>query len=594
LDRLRRLREWIPDAVSAARHPAAALRALPILIDARRIAKTDRAKGEERYREAIRVAPGWFRPRAFLAMVLHRAKRHEEALVEWRAAAHLAPRSYSTQLGLAQTLIALGYKDQAAEIWEKLIVVRPDRPEAFSELASLAYANGEIEKAARHLERANELIPDDPLIARKYAAAIANVGDDRALQVLRRALGKGPASAEVLSAMAEVERVVHPYKDSLGWWSAELMWPDRLRSESLARGKSRSLPPLPSGRKTRLLFATRKNWSFMQPIVEDFAKRPAYEVRTLELEDYAVTGLNVLDDPSGHYRRFREKHPMDARLVEHADIVFCEWCTDPAIWLSRCLPPQKRLVIRFHSSEAYGPWPALVDWGRVDGLIFVADHVRDHVVSTLGLEAFTKLRIATIPQPFDTGPFDRPKLAGAEHTLAMIGYNDRNKDPKLAIEILRALSKKDDRWRLKMLGHPFDPSAGHLVKRSYALSFPRFLDESGVKDKITFDNWTHDVAAWLQGAGFILSTSEREGTHEAVAEGMASGAIPIVRDWPEVKHLGGARRRYPNALFFDTAEAAAELIASAAPELGPRAKAEARDRFDVAQVLPRLEALLCD
>jgi hypothetical protein len=40
------------------------------------------------------------------------------------------------------------------------------------------------------------------------------------------------------------------------------------------------------------------------------------------------------------------------------------------------------------------------------------------------------------------------------------------------------------------------------------------------------------MARWLRGVGHILSTSDEEGSHTAVTEGMASGAVPVVRPWP--------------------------------------------------------------
>jgi tetratricopeptide (TPR) repeat protein len=588
-----RLREFLPDALAALREPKT-LRALPLLQEGRKLSRRSRPLGEEKYREAIRLAPGYFRAHSFLAMLLHNEKRFEEALAEWNLAVELAPGSYSSRLGLGRTLLAVGQKDRAREVWERLVEARPDRSEAFTELAALAHGRGDLEAAARYLQRAYQLLPDDFVLTRKYAAAIATAGDERALEILRPRLGSGPTSAEMLGAMTDVERVVHPYLMSLPWWAKELGWPERLRPACLATAARREPRPLPGGRPLRILFASHRNWSFMQGIVEGFASSPAHEVRTLELEDYVVTGINLLsaNEPQEHYRRFVEEHPVDAKLIDEADVVFCEWCTDSAVWLSRCLPPEKRLVIRLHSSEAYGPWPVLVDWGRVDALIFVADHVRDHVVGTLGLEGFSNLLISVVPQGFDCSRFEREKHPGAEQTLGLIGYSDMNKDPKLAIEILKLLVEKDDRWRLRLVGAPFDPSSGHLVRRAYALSFPAFVEASGLSDRISFDPWTHDIAGWLQDVGFILSTSEREGTHEAVAEGMASGAVPVVRNWPAVASLAGAARRYPNALLFETAAEAAEKIANAGSGLGVAARREAKQRFDLEVLFPRLEAVI--
>jgi hypothetical protein len=63
-----------------------------------------------------------------------------------------------------------------------------------------------------------------------------------------------------------------------------------------------------------------------------------------------------------------------------------------------------------------------------------------------------------------------------------------------------------------------------------------------------------------------------------------------VRNWPQVKSLRGAERRYPNALRFDSPAEAAELIAAAGS--GATAKSEARQRFDQAMLLEQIASAI--
>ena len=51
-------------------------------------------------------------------------------------------------------------------------------------------------------------------------------------------------------------------------------------------------------------------------------------------------------------------------------------------------------------------------------------------------------------------------------------------------------------------------------------------------DGVVFDGFGGDVGAWLRKVGWVISTSDDESFHLAPAEGMASGAVPVVRDWP--------------------------------------------------------------
>lgn len=69
----------------------------------------------------------------------------------------------------------------------------------------------------------------------------------------------------------------------------------------------------------------------------------------------------------------------------------------------------------------------------------------------------------------------------------------------------------------------------------------------------------------LRRVGVILSTSRFEGTHEALLQGAASGALPVVRNWPELRAWGGPASIYPPEWVVDSPQAAAARILAATP-----------------------------
>ena len=82
-----------------------------------------------------------------------------------------------------------------------------------------------------------------------------------------------------------------------------------------------------------------------------------------------------------------------------------------------------------------------------------------------------------------------------------------------------------------------------------------------LRDAVVFDDAGPDVAAWLRRVGFVLSTSDDESFHVAPAEGMASGAVPVIRHWP------GAETIYdPRWISENPAEMAASIAALASPD----------------------------
>ena len=107
---------------------------------------------------------------------------------------------------------------------------------------------------------------------------------------------------------------------------------------------------------------------------------------------------------------------------------------------------------------------------------------------------------------------------------------------------------------------------------------------------------TDDVPAALQDVGVVLSSSVRESFHMVLVEGAASGAVPVVRDWPYFP--GSARALFPPDWVVGTPAAAAQRIleATASDEVWRRAGQEAAkyviDRWDWDKVKLDFERLL--
>ena len=67
--------------------------------------------------------------------------------------------------------------------------------------------------------------------------------------------------------------------------------------------------------------------------------------------------------------------------------------------------------------------------------------------------------------------------------------------------------------------------------------FARIAADPVLSAQVRFDPAGPDMEEWYRGVGFVLSSSDTEGCHTSVLEGMASGAVPVVRDWPGARSL---------------------------------------------------------
>lgn len=230
--------------------------------------------------------------------------------------------------------------------------------------------------------------------------------------------------------------------------------------------------------------------------------------------------------------------------LEWADVVLCEWCLGNAAWYSRSKRPGQRLVVRFHRMELETHHPAEVDLTQVDAMVFVAPHVLAQACERFGWDPEDP-RFQVIPNGIDHGAVSAPKLPGARFTLAAIGYVPRLKRLDQALDVLDLLRARDDRYRLLVKGRaPWEYGwmAGRTDERRYFVDLLRRVERSpNLRRAVSFEPFGDDVAAFLHQVGWILSTSEVEGHPVALAEGMASGAVPVILDRPGVGEQCEAR-----------------------------------------------------
>jgi glycosyltransferase involved in cell wall biosynthesis len=227
--------------------------------------------------------------------------------------------------------------------------------------------------------------------------------------------------------------------------------------------------------------------------------------------------------------------------------------------------------------------------------VFVSDHLRDLAVAAIpGLRGPNAPRLHVIPNAMDLRPFLRPKVDDARFTLGVVGASKMVKDPRWAIEVLRHLRRHDDRYRLVLIrGKLQDPSQ---AARAYAEDLRRDLEELEPCGAVEVLGHTDDVPAALEDIGIVVSSSVRESFHMGLVEGVASRAVPVVRNWPFFP--GAAARLFPPDWVVDTPEQAAErILAVNQTAEGWRAASEEAsryviDRWDWQVVQPDFDRLL--
>lgn len=462
-------------------------------------------------------------------------------------------------------------------------------PEARVELAA-ARAAAELETGA---------VPDD------LDAVI-----DGALTEADRHLDDGSTGQSAARLADALELAYHPARH-FGLQPSPLLRDHEAFAEPFARSSAmRTLLedpwPRPRPRRVarteRLLVLAHDNRSFVDPLAAEY-RASGIEVRVLDLA--ADPGLRPrltlrgLVEARLRYGFDGTRPAMPEHLAEDlawADTMLVEWGHRALVWASLVRGVEAPVVTRLHRYEALTPMPLLTVWSSVERAVFVAPAIRAVVEATAPAITTSGTAVSVVPNRLELARCRAEKLPEADHTLALIGWNKLVKDPAWALDVLAALRVTDDRWRLLLVGEE-KPSDSLEAAFSYHEELTRRIVR--LKDAVEVAGFTKDVPGLLQRVGVILSTSRIEGTHEALLQGVASGALPVVRNWPELRRWGGPACLYPPEWVVDSPQAAAARILAATPS-PPRsdgarsAQRWALETMDWDVVRPRFDAVLLE
>lgn len=194
----------------------------------------------------------------------------------------------------------------------------------------------------------------------------------------------------------------------------------------------------------------------------------------------------------------------------------------------------------------------------MDDLVLVSDHLRDLLQRLLG-DRLGTTRVHVVPNVVDTSRITTVKEEGHRRRLLMIGWAQRVKDPGWALEVLGRLRQEDPSWRLRLVGPDLAPGTVRSAV-DHAAELRHRLTEPDVCGAVEFVGESERLAPHLAASGFVLSTSHRESFGLGLVEGAASGAVPVVRNWPIFAPLEGARRLFPEDWVVDSVEEAVARI----------------------------------
>lgn len=400
-------------------------------------------------------------------------------------------------------------------------------------------------------------------------SSLLRVADDHLAAGQTRAAARSVAGALKLAfdRNAHFDAVASPLAKHPREYVQALEESTALRRLRSARGRTPGMARTWSA-PAKALVLTRGNDSFLGEILGLLAASPDWDPEFHDLSADRSLWRGVRNTTKLTEEIFNGGGEITARaeqrlrpLIQEADTVFIEWCTSLAALASLCDPGGARVILRLHSFEAFSHWPHLIDFSRVDDVVFVSEHLRDFAVDAIpGLREENAPRLHVLPLAKKLSPYGLPKTEAARFNVGLVGWGSVAKDPLWATEVVRHLRQDDPRYRLVLIGPPFDgsvsPSAG-----SYAEALDQQLAKLRSEDAVEQVGATDDVPSVLRDVGVILSSSVRESFHAGLVEGAASGALPVVRDWPFFAgRPTSARTLFPDDWVVSSPQQAAQRI----------------------------------
>lgn len=282
------------------------------------------------------------------------------------------------------------------------------------------------------------------------------------------------------------------------------------------------LTPSSAGNATRLLIASH-DFKFLGELVPHLETSPRFDVK--------FDGWETL-------------HAHDVQqsleLTDWAKTIFCEWAGPSVPWYQSHKRPGTRLVVRLHAFELNGQWLDTVNFDEVDTLVVVSEHYRSTVIERF---AINPDKVVVIPNSVNSTDLNRPKTPDAQFHLGLAGIVKFGKRPDRALDIIEMLAAHDERYCLHIRGRaPWDYSyewENPEQKQLYLELYARIAESEVLRNRVIFEPFAPDMGTWLRQIGIVLSPSANESFHLAPAEGMASGAIPVIYQRPGAEDVFG-------------------------------------------------------
>lgn len=244
------------------------------------------------------------------------------------------------------------------------------------------------------------------------------------------------------------------------------------------------------------------------------------------------------------YKLFLYLYPsILKKAIKWGDVIWVEWASNEAVVASYLKSPYKRLFIRLHRFEAFEPYPFLIKWENVDKVVFVSNFMKEVLEDRKIKIGNEKSKV--IYNGVDLDRYDFKQRENG-YNIGWVAHIIPRKNLHIALEIIRKLAEKDERYVLHI--------AGDFPDLMYERYIKHLIKVANIEKNVILYGWVDDMAKWWNDKNYLLSTSMHESFGYNIAEAMAKGIKPIIHNFD------GAEELYDKQFLFSNIDEAVEKI----------------------------------
>ncbi|HED5352416.1 TPA: glycosyltransferase, partial [Campylobacter jejuni] len=230
--------------------------------------------------------------------------------------------------------------------------------------------------------------------------------------------------------------------------------------------------------------------------------------------------------------------------AHNSDVIFCEWGLANAVWYSNNIAKKNKLVVRIHAQEVRQKamkFGHQLNIKNVDKIIFVSDRIRKLASDIFNWEKNKTCIISNYVLTDDFVCNDLQKKV--DLNFGMVGITPQSKRLDRSLDLLESILKIYPEAKLYIKGmrpeqYDWMHAPGRVQELEYYYKQYDRIEKSDIlKNAVVFDGYDNNMPEWYQKIDFILSPSDFESFHYALADGIVSGCIPVLWNWEAAEKI---------------------------------------------------------